>query len=465
MKLQPKLSTSKFFFLSFLIGALCLVQAGPPFPEVWNPNPLKYPYVANESLYLTSTQRHAKSEASLLTSLSKKIAEVFTRTFPLPPSGRGPIRVLLQEGDEKLMLSAPSGADLQGFRSAGNMSRERFFPGTIQIELKRGEFRVSGSKGRAFSGKAIGLRFVTQDSAAPLKLDGKTYRGTLEFYPDDGSIQSVNVLPLEDYLRGVVPLEMGHRSEQELEALKAQAVAARTYALKFMLTHDSSNFDIRGSIEDQVYGGVGAEYALSDQAIRETKGRVLLYADTLAMCYYHSTCGGMTASRNEVWGGAVIPYLVTTSDRDPSGKPWCQASHYMQWSESWSLAELTDILRNNLENAGVRAPAFRRLKDFRVKSRFADGRINVLEVKTDRGAFELHGDKIRVALKTAKGRMLESARFDIVVQGDRVIARGNGYGHGVGMCQMGALGRAVAGQSFREILAAYYPGTVLALAK
>jgi stage II sporulation protein D len=138
----------------------------------------------------------------------------------------------------------------------------------------------------------------------------------------------------------------------------------------------------------------------------------------------------------------------------------------MRWTESWDIADLTNILRRNLESAGVPStPEFWRVKDFKVKSRFSDGRINILEVKTDRGTFELHGDKIRVALKTASGRMLESDRFDITVDGDRVIARGSGYGHGVGMCQMGALSRSAAGQDYREILAAYYPGIVLAVAK
>ncbi len=398
--------------------------------------------------------------------VSGKPEKPFARFFSLPASGKGPIRVLLQSDAEKLTLAAPSGADFQGFKSRGSVTRERFSAGAIQVELKRGEFRVSGPGGHAFSGKAMGLRFIARDSALPLQVEGKAYRGNVEFYPDDGGMQCVNVLSIEDYLRGVVPLEMGHRGDESLEALKAQAVTARTYALKFLLARDSASFDIRGSIQDQVYGGVGAEYPLSDRAIRETRGRVLLYTDTLALCYYHSTCGGMSAGRNEVWGGPVVPYLVTRPDRDPSGKPWCQASHYMQWTESWDLAELADILRRNLKDAGVAsAPAFRKVKDFKVESRFSDGRINALEVETDRGAFELHGDKIRVALKTAKGKILESDRFDISVEGDRAVARGSGYGHGVGMCQMGALARAAAGQDYREILAAYYPGTVLALAK
>jgi len=261
---------------------------------------------------------------------------------------------------------------------------------------------------------------------------------------------------IEDYLRGVLPKEMGNRGEEAFEALKAQAVVARTYALKRMLAASPSEFDVHASIQDQVYGGAGVEYALSDRAVNETRGLVLRHADTLALCYYHSTCGGMTASRHEVWGGPVIPYLLSLSDRDAHNLAWCQASAYSQWTQTWSAADLADIIRRNVNGSD-----FRTLKNFRILNRFSCGRIQTLEVETDRGKMELRGDKIRFALKpgNGEGRVLESARFSLSIEGNQIIAKGSGFGHGIGMCQMGALGRAAAGQGFVEILSAYYPGT------
>jgi stage II sporulation protein D len=278
----------------------------------------------------------------------------------------------------------------------------------------------------------------------------------------------VNVLPLEDYLRGVVPLEMGRHDETRLEALKAQAVAARTYAVKRALARPREIFDVHASVQDQVYGGAAAENPVSDRAIRETAGVMLLHGDSLAHTYYHSTCGGKTASRHEMWGGEPISYLLSRPDTDAAGNAWCRASRYMEWTQSWDVGALAAIVRDNLAEAGVRtAPPFRAITGFEVRGRFADGRVNALDIVTDRGPVTLRGDKTRWALKPAPGtgRILESARFDIEIRSGRVTATGGGFGHGIGLCQMGALGRAQAGQSYAEILAAYYPGTELARLK
>jgi stage II sporulation protein D len=297
---------------------------------------------------------------------------------------------------------------------------------------------------------------------------GNTYRGNLEFHPDGADIQCVNSLSMRDYLRGVVPKEMGRRDAAGLEALKAQAVVARTYAFKRMAARSGAVFDVHASVQDQVYGGASVEYPLSDRAVAETDGLVVLHADTLALCYYHSTCGGVTADRREVWNGPPTAYLVSRSDRDETGQAWCRASNYLQWTQAWESGALAGILRSNLSAAAAYgAPSFRALRGFHVRERFACGRIRALEIETDGGSFTLYGDKIRFGLKpgNGKGRILESARFDIALENGRVTARGSGFGHGVGLCQMGALGRSQAGHGFARILAAYYPGTALGKAK
>jgi stage II sporulation protein D len=166
-----------------------------------------------------------------------------------------------------------------------------------------------------------------------------------------------------------------------------------------------------------------------------------------------------------MWGGERIPYLIMAPDTDEQGQAWCRASRYMDWTQTWSIESLSSIAKRNMTEANVRnAPPFRTITGFEVRGRYADGRINQLELQTDRGPIILRGDKTRWALKPAPGtgRILESARFDIEINAGKVTARGSGFGHGIGMCQMGALGRAAAGQSYARILAAYYPGTELA---
>jgi stage II sporulation protein D len=224
-------------------------------------------------------------------------------------------------------------------------------------------------------------------------------------------------------------------------------------------------FDVYSSVQDQVYGGASAEHPMSDRAVRETAGILLLHGDTLALTYYYSTCGGRTAARHEAWGGESIPYLQSVPDLDPEGRAWCRASRYMAWTQVWDADALVVIVRKNLPDAGVRtAPPFKAITGFEVKGRRPDGRIDALEIRTDRGAITLRGDKTRWALRPSPGtgRILESSRFDIEIRGDRVTATGSGFGHGVGLCQMGALARAQAGQNYAGILQAYYPGTELA---
>src|SRR5690606_34169954 len=120
---------------------------------------------------------------------------------------------------------------------------------------------------------------------------------------------------------------------------------------------------------------------------------------------------GKTASLHEMWGGTPIPYLVSSPDTDDAGQPWCRASRYMDWTQTWTVQDFSAIARRNLASAGVRgAPSFRVVTGFDVRGRYGDGRIEQLDLKTDRGIIPLRGDKTRWALKPAPGtgRILES---------------------------------------------------------
>lgn len=308
------------------------------------------------------------------------------------------------------------------------------------------------------------LRLRSADGGA-VHLEGRAYRGEIDLYPVDGhGLVAVNRLDLETYLLGVVPVEIGRRSEEEVEAVKAQAVAARTYAVRNLGRRDSLGFDVFGNVEDQVYGGRDVEREDATLAVRATAGEVLAWRGRPVRAYYHSTGGGTTARVTDVWNLPDAPYLERVSDRRPEGGHYCDISPRYSWTESWSASELRDAVEAGIErHFGVEVPV-REVRTVRVLGRVTGRRVDELEIRTDGGVWTVARNDIRFFLRTSDGRVLRSTRFDVVAGPDRegrLELRGRGFGHGVGMCQWGAIGRARAGRGYREILRHYYPGTEL----
>jgi stage II sporulation protein D len=302
---------------------------------------------------------------------------------------------------------------------------------------------------------------------ADVVVDGQPYRGSvLVRRTQAGGLTVVNALPLESYLMGVLPFELGSRPASEIEAVKAQAVAARTYAIRRMGARDSLGFDFYATVADQVYGGRKAEEPVAERAVRETRGEIIVYHGAPILAYYHSTCGGRTASIDQVWPHEAEPYLRSVSDERPDGDgAYCDISNRYHWTETWTGAQLLEDVRTGLRlHDGARADAIRQIRNVQIRGRTTSGRVKTLRIDTNAGRFEVHGDSVRWVLRPQPTRILNSALFDIDVQrkGGVVVAltaRGRGWGHGVGMCQMGAIGRARAGQDYREILRHYYRGT------
>ena len=305
---------------------------------------------------------------------------------------------------------------------------------------------------------------------APMTLGGVEYPGTIEVsMGPGGTLTGVNVVPLETYLEGVVPKELGRPGPELWQAQLAQAVAARTYALKRMGSRAALGFDVYGSVLDQAYQGTPAEGdSLAVRAVRSTRGEVLLYNGYLIDAFYHSTCGGHTARVEETFDRPPAPYLTAVSDQLPEGEGyWCQGSRYFRWTASWDADELDAMIGRNLpillpmptEGAGS-------LVDLSVEATTAEGRALAVRVTTTTGNFVVAEDEIRTLFADSTGRILYSTQF--LFRPERVGTRltgltlvGGGWGHGVGMCQVGAMGRARAGWDYRRILAAYYPGTAV----
>jgi len=302
---------------------------------------------------------------------------------------------------------------------------------------------------------------------APIEAAGVAYPGAIEVsLRSDGTLTAVNVVPLETYLEGVVSRELGRPGPDVRAAQLAQAVAARTYALKRMGSRAELGFDVYGSVLDQAYLGVpGPADSLAVQAVRATRGEVLLYNGYLIDAYYHSTCGGHTARVEETFDGPPAPYLTAVSDQRPDGGYWCQGSRYFRWTASWTAEELDATVSRNLPTLlPLPADGIGTLVDLDLESSTSEGRALAMRVTTTTGRFLVLQNAIRTLFADSAGHILRSTQF--LFRPERVGTRltglslvGGGWGHGVGMCQVGAMGRASAGWDYHRILSAYYPGT------
>jgi stage II sporulation protein D len=302
-------------------------------------------------------------------------------------------------------------------------------------------------------GPEEGAERVMVSSAEPLLVTpegskARAYRGSLVVTAKEGRLTLVNVVPLEEYLRGVVPAEMP--SSFAPEALKAQAIAARTYAMATR-KHGADGYDLCDGTHCQVYLGVEEEDPPVDAAIRETAGLILTCQGKPISAVYHDTCGGCTAGNDEVWAGAPATYLRPVSDR--VGVPAaCESSPRARWERRVSQEAFVAALAS----AGVRG----RLKLIAPEGCEDGTRPERYCITTEAGKWEVGAAKMRELLNRGLGpQTLLSPYFAAQVERETVAITGWGNGHGVGMCQWGANGLAKAGWRVEEILKHYYAGT------
>lgn len=375
--------------------------------------------------------------------------------------GRGPmIRVGVTVAVE-VPLTLESATGIRIF----NAQTDRQFPGSdgsSPVTVMRQGSRVLASINGLNLAAAPALRF--ESAGDPLTLDGVPYRGSIDvFAVEKDAMNAVNELPLEDYLLGVVPIEIGPRGDEEFAAVAAQAVAARTYAVANFRAREEMGFDVFGSVEDQAYGGVAAERPESTRAVNETAGQILMYDGLPIRAMYHSTCGGRTSPVEEVLDRDPAPYLRSVSDRAPDGMDYCSASPRYRWVDTLRSEDLNGRVRRQVERIfGAPADRIGDIVGLRVADRTPSGRVGALAIQGTRSEFILERLDIRIALQDDGGRILGSTDFEIVSRPDGAIElHGRGFGHGSGMCQWGAIGRARAGQTWESILETYYPGTEL----
>ena len=355
-------------------------------------------------------------------------------------------------------------------------------------------YRVT--RGTAFVDVLNPVVFTSTDGI--VTIGGVRYRGKGEARTNlAGTLAGINVLPVEDYLYGVVPRELGPIAFPEVEAQKAQAVAARTYAIAGLGKRASDGYDLRATTDDQVYGGYTAEHPVSTAAVDATRGVVATYNGLLISALYSSTSGGHTADNEEAFNSAPVAYLRGVPDAErgnafehvPSltvfrahanpfslraakeGDFESDWARLHRWTYQWTMTEISNVISSY---AGF--PVGRVLA-INVLERGPSGRVQKIDYVTEAGTFTSAKDQIRASLKyiSANGPAnLPSTLFFIepimeksagAQGGEREITGfrvyGGGFGHGVGLSQTGAVGMAQKGHSYEEILRHYYQGIEL----
>jgi len=293
-----------------------------------------------------------------------------------------------------------------------------------------------------------------------IKIDQKKYCGRIVISIIDSEIKVVNQIGLEDYVKGVMTKEMPiGKGTENYDALKAFSICIRTYAFN-KINENKDFFDIYPDTRDQVYGGVDGETEYTNKIVDESKGQILFYENQSAIIFYHSTCGGRTEDVANVFSKKNISYLSGIEDGD---EPYCKISPRYEWTEKYS--EVTFIDR--LYKAKLIESQNYKISDLKIKSRFNSGRVNDFEITLDdlegnQKTILLRGNKIRGIIRSGDGKsILKSTLFDVNTNDGNIIITGKGNGHGVGLCQWGAIGQSKKGIDYKEILNHYFPETII----
>jgi len=340
--------------------------------------------------------------------------------FSASALGSENIRVALGDNQKTVVISSRT-----GFISAGR---------TIDHDTKKLRFDASSAGSRPVRLRASG-EFI--------QVNGKSYRGWVELRKKgNGLLLVINELDIEDYLRGVLASEVP--VGWEYEALKAQAIAARTYALYQKRTAGRRPYHIVASVNNQVYEGSKRERPREAQAVTDTRGLVLVYRGEVIPAFYHSSCGGQTENAEELWG-IDAPYLKGVDCE-------CQRiSQYGIWEKRIGLAKIVNALRRQ----GFRVND---IAGMSIQGITPAGRVKAVSIRSSQGTLLVPAESLRAAIGNST---IPSVFFELGIEGGDAVFSGRGSGHGVGLCQWGAEEMAERGLDYRTILSHYYPGTDL----
>lgn len=355
------------------------------------------------------------------------IASVALDVQALPPPD---IRVLIFEGRNASITGIDTPIQIS-FGIAPKSLERRSGP-TIMIS--------AGPRGLVFQGDPIGSEALLSNRTRRYEIEGKVLRGEIKvLWKGDSKLVVINNLSLEEYLVGLVGSEM--YPGWPIEAYKAQAIAARTYALHHADAAGGAtdrDYDVTATVLSQVYEGVNREADEAKKAVDATAGLVLMRDGAIFPAYYHSCCGGITEHAHNVWENGWGPPQI--KDR------FCERSPKRSWTASIPASEFMETLeRNGIAIEGV--------KSISIRPEMDSPRVDQIIVEHDGGVEAIKATDLRSMFGFAR---IKSTWFDAKLTRGSVVFDGRGYGHGVGMCQWGAKGMADQRASYEQILKFYY---------
>ncbi len=358
-------------------------------------------------------------------------------SIPLPQDLKAlsTIRILVERNKPKIQISVPAPFEVFDDQGRSVTNGPKLAGATVRPV----------TQGIQWWTKIVPTRFlVVRSMGQGIRVGASgVYRDTVLIYKNSkGSLDVINRLGLDDYLKGVIPFE--GNPAWTLESLKAQAVVSRTFALTRMIAQQEEEYDVSSGVISQVYAGKEIEHARTNEAVDATRGEVLLYRGKLFPAYFHSTCGGATTAADLVWRVKPHPALAGVECK------FCQRSPHYKWEAVVTPTEIKEKLAKEgmpVDNVlGIRTDKIDktgRAHKFVIQSTWA-------EKTVDADGFRVWIDPMRL-----KSNLITKIRANDT---GAFVFKGRGWGHGVGMCQYGMKYLGELGYGYREILGYYYPG-------
>ncbi|MCB9800021.1 MAG: SpoIID/LytB domain-containing protein [Candidatus Omnitrophica bacterium] len=301
----------------------------------------------------------------------------------------------------------------------------------------------ANSRGIQFGSQTFYPVPVIIQSEGPLQVGSRAYRNAVEFWPrPNNQVGVVNELDIEDYLKGVLPWEAN--PEWDLEALKAQAVASRTYAIFNMLEKESEQYGVHDDVKSQVYAGKTIEKPQTNNAVNETEGEILVYRGKIFPAFFHSTSGGATTRAEYIWDIEPHPSLSGVVTEFSRG-----SKHY-RWQESFSEQQILKVLHE-------KGYDLQSVDQFSLEDIDQSGRARFFGFTSGKKLIKIRSNDFRIWMDPGK---FKSTKIESIQKDGSVFhLKGYGWGHGVGMCQYSMKRLAELGYTYRQILQYFYPGS------
>lgn len=281
--------------------------------------------------------------------------------------------------------------------------------------------------------------FIKAVDPESIVINDRKFRGNVEIIKKNNHLSAVNYIDLEDYIKGILYHEASHYWPEE--ALKAQAIACRTYAVYQIEVSKNNDYDVTNDIYSQVYGGKTSERYRTNKVVDDTQGLILNYQGKVFPAYYHATCAGHTEDASLLWNTDIMPLKGVACF-------FCKGSPHFNWHYDIPIKDL----EVKLNKAGYK---INNIKEIRITGLSASGRVAKLSIASDNKEINIPAKDFR---NIVGPNTLRSTNFQVSIAGNDVVFEGIGWGHGAGLCQWGAYFMAKQGKDYREILRYYYPG-------